>query len=151
VAPLAITVAAAGEREDVEITTEARCSWTVASQAAWVVPDRTSGQGSGRVRLTVAANTLTTPRSVTVVVAERKVTISQAALVERVDVEGRVEALAGSCPALRFVVDETQIYTDAATRFEDVECDRLRNRTRVRVRGVRDGREVRAERVERRD
>lgn len=120
-------------------------------QAAWITTDPTSGSGSARVRLDFAENTLSTSRAGTVIVAEQTVRITQAGVPQRVDIEGRVGGLDGACPALRFVVTGNRVYTDGDTKFEKVKCADLANGQIVRVRGIRDGTQIRAERVERRD
>jgi hypothetical protein len=72
-----LTSAAAVVR--VQVQTEAACSWSVQSQAAWLtVSAGSSGAGPGAVEIQVAANNAAA-RSGTVVVAGVPVTISQSA------------------------------------------------------------------------
>ena len=53
------------------------------------------------------------------------------------ELEGRVAALAGTCPDITFTVDGTTVKTTSATRFDDVTCAQVRNDLRVKVKGVR--------------
>lgn len=70
-------VPAAGDRMTVDVTTQAACSWTATSNAAWVtISSATSGSGSGRVELTVRENTAA-ERSGTVTIAGHTVTVNQ--------------------------------------------------------------------------
>jgi Domain of unknown function (DUF5666) len=61
---------------------------------------------------------------------------------ERVELEGRVEALAGTCPAVTFRVRGVPVFTTEDTRFSDGRCQNLRNDESVEVKGRRqaDGR-----------
>jgi hypothetical protein len=89
-------------------------------------------------------------RTGTVLVAGRIVTVTQAGTDgQPVDLEGRLSGLSGTCPALRFVVNGNTVRTDAGTEFRRAACSALRNGHTVRVRGVREGGEIRATRVER--
>jgi hypothetical protein len=68
---------------------------------------------------------------------------------ERVDIEGRVESLAGACPTVTFRVRGFTVYTSAATKFSDGRCQDVKNGRSVEVKGrtQADGR-VLAEEVE---
>jgi hypothetical protein len=71
--------------------------------------------------------------------------------VRQVEIEGRIQALQGSCPALTFRIGgQTIVYTTAETRFRDVSCAGLRNNMEVEIEGtlMSDG-TVRADRIER--
>jgi regulation of enolase protein 1 (concanavalin A-like superfamily) len=72
---------AAGGGTQVTVTTTSGCSWTAASNVAWVAVGPASGTGTGTVIATVAANTSTTPRTGTFTVAGQTFTINQAAAV----------------------------------------------------------------------
>ena len=54
-----------------------------------------------------------------------------------VEVKGTISGLGstGSCPSLRFTVENRTIVTNAATSFERVACNALRNGNRVEVKG----------------
>ena len=61
----------------VDVTTQANCTWTAISNATWVtISSGAGGTGSGRVQLSVAENT-GAARSETVVIAGQTVTIGQ--------------------------------------------------------------------------
>ncbi|NUO52849.1 MAG: hypothetical protein HOV80_28725 [Polyangiaceae bacterium] len=56
------------------------------------------------------------------------------------EVTGAVAELSGTCPELKFQIGDQKVSTDAATRFDDGNCDEVANGKRVEVRGVeRDG------------
>jgi hypothetical protein len=59
-----------------------------------------------------------------------------------VELEGRVESLAGTCPAVTFRVRGVTVFTTEDTRFSDGRCQDLRNGESVDVKGRRqaDGR-----------
>jgi hypothetical protein len=150
VSPLAITIRQQGDRADVRVRTDRTCAWSAASQAPWITLSRTSGSGSEDVRLEVAENPQAASRVGTVLVAGSTVTVEQSGNEgQPVDLEGTLSGLSGTCPALRFVVDGNTVNTNANTDFRRSSCDGLRNGDPVKVRGVREGGEVRATRVER--
>lgn len=71
--------------------------------------------------------------------------------IREVEIEGRIQSLAGTCPALTFRIGgRSLVYTTAATRFKDVTCANLRNGMEVEIEGMlmSDG-SVRADTVER--
>jgi hypothetical protein len=70
--------------------------------------------------------------------------------VRRVEIEGRIQQLEGSCPSRTFRVGQALVYTTPATRYDDVTCATLRNGMSVEVEGMlmSDGR-IRADEVER--
>ena len=67
----------------------------------------------------------------------------------QVELEGRVQDLSGSCPALTFRIGTVTVFTTSATKFDDGNCRDLRTNDSVEVKGRRqaDGR-VHAEEVE---
>jgi hypothetical protein len=69
--------------------------------------------------------------------------------VRRIDLEGRVQNVSGSCPALRFQLQGRQVYTTSATEYDDGRCRDIESRERVKIKGMlmSDGR-VRADEVE---
>jgi hypothetical protein len=69
--------------------------------------------------------------------------------VRQIRIDGRINDLAGSCPAVTFSVRGQSIYTTSETRYDDGRCQRLRNGRDVEIRGtlMSDGR-VRADEVE---
>ena len=70
-------VVSSGTQLQVDVTTQAGCAWTAASNAQWVtIPSGSSGTGTGRAQLTVADNT-GAARSGTIVIAGQTVTVTQ--------------------------------------------------------------------------
>ena len=70
-----------GAGADISITTAAGCSWTAASNAAWItLTSAASGSGTGTVTFTVAANP-GAARSGTLTIADQTFTVDQAAAV----------------------------------------------------------------------
>ena len=66
-----------GEAKQIEVTTQAGCTWSAASAVTWVaVSSPTSNTGSGRVELMVAENTAGA-RSATLLIAGVTVTLTQ--------------------------------------------------------------------------
>ena len=78
VAPVTFAdVPAAGSMLAVDVATRSDCSWTTASQAAWLTLDGSSSRtGGGRVQVNVLQNTGTS-RSGSVTVAGRTITVAQ--------------------------------------------------------------------------
>jgi hypothetical protein len=67
----------------------------------------------------------------------------------KVEVEGRIVSLSGSCPSLSFTVGGQRVVTDGSTEFKDGNCRDIRNGVEVKVKGERRGSgPIRAERVE---
>jgi Putative binding domain, N-terminal len=80
ISPASQSVAASGSAGSVAVTTTAGCAWTSVSGGSWVtVTSGASGSGSGSTGFSVAANTATTARSVTVTIAGKTFTVNQAA------------------------------------------------------------------------
>jgi Domain of unknown function (DUF5666) len=52
-----------------------------------------------------------------------------------VDIRGRIQALAGSCPALTFAIESIHVSTSSATVFAGAACSQLANGTQVTVDG----------------
>jgi hypothetical protein len=73
------TSAAAGGSLDGAVAARAGCQWTAQATAPWVtIAGGSSGRGGGVVAISVAANTLPTPRSTTVTIAGHAYVIDQA-------------------------------------------------------------------------
>jgi hypothetical protein len=64
---------------NVTVTTQAGCSWTVTGNPPWVTPNPTSGTGSGTVQVSIATNSTTSGRNVTLAIGGEPHTITQAA------------------------------------------------------------------------
>ena len=66
-----------GEAKQVDVTTQAGCTWSAASDAAWVaISSSMNNTGSGRVELAVAENTAGA-RTATLLIAGQTVTLNQ--------------------------------------------------------------------------
>lgn len=81
VSPTSQSFSATGGTGTVNVTASTGCSWTAASNSSWITIVSGSGSGSGTVSYSVAANSETSSRSGTLVVAGQTVTISQSGLV----------------------------------------------------------------------
>jgi hypothetical protein len=69
-----------GGSGSVSITTSRDCTWSIASEAAWVSVNGTQGgQGEAVVRYDVAPNPVPSPRTGAIAVGEQRVQVSQAA------------------------------------------------------------------------
>ena len=121
----------------VRVRTTATCAWTAQSSAAWVqITSAASGTGSSDIRYTVAENFATSPRVATITIGSAVYRIVQDRARE-VRIRGRLSALSGSCPAIRFTVDDTIVTTDGETNFDGGRCVDARNGDLVDVRGYR--------------
>ncbi len=79
--PTTLTEAALAAQRNIAVSTAAGCNWTAVSQASWIaVASNSSGAGNADVRLDIAANNTAAPRSGTVLIAGRTLTVNQAAL-----------------------------------------------------------------------
>ena len=80
--PAGASAPAAGGTWSVSVTTQPGCSWTAASNAAFLgISSRNTGDGSGSVTYNVASNSATNPRSGTLTIAGSTFTVNQAAAV----------------------------------------------------------------------
>lgn len=68
---------AAGGGTQVSVTTGSTCTWTAVSNVSWIVLSAAGFTGNGTVVATVAANTSTSSRTGTLIVAGRTFTVSQ--------------------------------------------------------------------------
>jgi hypothetical protein len=64
----------------VAVTATRDCTWSVTSDAAWIVPDRTSGQGDANLSVRIAANAASSSRRGTLVVEGTRVELAQEGL-----------------------------------------------------------------------
>jgi hypothetical protein len=168
-------VAPTGGERMVGVRTHAACSWTAVSEAPWVAITPVSGRGEAQIRLTVAPNG-GAPRSATVIVAGERVTIAQLSgpapvplptpspspsptptpapaptptPIGEIKLDGKIQSLSGTCPAIRFRLSGRTVFTTSATDFRKGSCKDIHNETSVNVEGERmsDG-TVRADRIE---
>lgn len=74
------SVPASGGIVQVGVTAASGCAWTAVTSTPWVVVSSgASGSGNGTVKLNVAVNSATLPRSATVTIAGQTFTVDQAA------------------------------------------------------------------------
>src|SRR6185503_14982835 len=70
IAPTNQSFAASGGTGSVNVTAPAGCAWTAAANAAWLaITAGSPGNGPGTVNYFVAANTVTSPRTGTLIIA----------------------------------------------------------------------------------
>jgi Putative binding domain, N-terminal/Viral BACON domain len=74
-----INAPASGGRYPVQISTSNGCQWTVQSNANWTAVDAASGNTTGTVNVSVAANNSTSSRTATVSVNSYVITVNQSA------------------------------------------------------------------------
>jgi len=80
IAPASQSAAASGGTGSFTVSTTAGCAWTASTSANWItLTGTTSGSGNGTVTFSVAANTVTTPRTGTITVGGQTFTVTQAA------------------------------------------------------------------------
>ncbi len=79
ISPTNQSFAANGGTGSTNVTTQANCAWTATSNASWLtITSGASGNGSGTVGYSVAANTAATQRTGTLTVAGQTFTVTQA-------------------------------------------------------------------------
>jgi hypothetical protein len=77
-APESQSIGAAGGAGSVSVSAASGCTWTAASNAAWItIAAGSSGTGNGQVQYTVLPNTSSNPRTGTLTVAGRTHTVTQ--------------------------------------------------------------------------
>ena len=128
---------AVGGTGTVRVRTGTTCPWTAQSNASWVtITGGGSGTGTGEIRYTVAENFSTSSRSATITVRNQVYRIVQERARE-VELEGEISARSGSCPVLRFTVENTVVTTNGDTDFDRGRCSDARHGAEVTVRGSR--------------
>jgi hypothetical protein len=76
--PATVTLAATGTSTNAFVFTTPSCSWSATTNESWItMPNGSSGTGSAFLNYAVAANPDTTPRSGTITVAGRILTVNQ--------------------------------------------------------------------------
>jgi hypothetical protein len=106
------------------------------SGVSWVSLNPSLGAGETDVRITVPENFLPTSRSATLTIATRTFQVSQGAAHE-IDAEDEISNLTGSCPSLRFGLDDYTVTTDAETKFVKGKCSDVKNGSKLKVQGYR--------------
>ena len=129
--------ASAAGSGSVRMRTTATCQWTARSNASWLtIADPASGSGDRDIRYTVAENFSPSNRTATITVATETHRVTQNGA-EEVRLEGKVSALSGACPSLRFTVQNRLVRTDGDTEFRHGKCSDTKNGESVDVRGFR--------------
>ena len=78
ISPMNTSIDKAGGTGAVSVTTQAGCTWTAVSNAAWItVSSGSSGTGNGTVNFTVAANATGSDRTGTLTIADRTFTVTE--------------------------------------------------------------------------
>lgn len=117
------------------VRTAGTCHWTAVSGASWVtIVGPATGTGDGEIRFAVTPNFSSSSRSATLTVQSEVFQVTQERAGE-LKVDGKISALSGSCPNLRFRVDDWTVTTDGATEFRKGDCSKARDGEKVTVRG----------------
>jgi hypothetical protein len=74
--PDSVTLAKAGAQGQVQVSVGTGCTWTPTSTASWLTVSG-NGPGSGSVTYTATANPLPFSRTATIVIASRRVLVTQ--------------------------------------------------------------------------
>ncbi|MGH9372544.1 MAG: BACON domain-containing protein [Vicinamibacterales bacterium] len=77
VSPRSISSSAGGRTGTIAVATASGCRWVASGMPSWITVPEGSRSGSGTVSYTVATNSATASRGVTLTVAGRRVTVSQ--------------------------------------------------------------------------
>jgi hypothetical protein len=106
ISPTSQSIAAAGGTGSVSVTTGSWCIWTAKSNATWItVLSGTSGLGNGMVTYSVAANPIPSPRSGTITLAGKILTVSQAGCACSVSPTSASIAAAGGIGSMSVTAD----------------------------------------------
>jgi len=88
-----VSFPATGGNETVRVDTTPDCEWTTSSGASWLtITSGSSGTGDGPVRITAAPHLGLSPRTGTVTIAGRQVTVTQAALLCQYELSDRSQS-----------------------------------------------------------
>ena len=77
VAPTAISAPAGGRQDMLNVSAADGCSWTAATNAAWITLQNTTGSGAGALLYSIAPNTTAVARAATITVANQTIRVSQ--------------------------------------------------------------------------
>lgn len=137
------------------VSTTRDCSWSADPTVPWIhLGSNASGQGAADVPYSVDPNSAQSGRSGQIVVSAQSLSVTQAAAPPppppptpapapapppgtgvKVNIDGKVANLLGSCPSLRFSLDGRIVTTTGATAFKDIACGEIVNGSRVKVTG----------------
>ena len=84
ISPTGQSFESSGGTASVDVTAGSECSWTAATFSSWISLISVSSSGNGKVFFLVAANTSTSPRTGTVIIAGRSFSVSQAGAAIRI-------------------------------------------------------------------
>jgi hypothetical protein len=174
-APVSASIAAAGGRVTVALTTLTGCNWTAATTDAWIaIGTPRTGNANATIALTIAANTGAS-RVGHVTIGGQTFTVTQGAAAapapppppppdpapqppappppappppERLHFEGTAGLVIGRCPDLFVTVGTDTFVTDSATTFRKGKCQDLSSGDEVSVDAERQGLQVVATTVE---
>ncbi len=141
---------ARGGDGDVKVKARSGCAWDARSGDSWLsISSGSGGSGDGEVRYRVAQNSSTGERSGSLSIAGQSFSVRQkGAEPQRVDIDGTVQSISGSCPSLSMRVDSENVTTDSSTKFKSGSCGKIRTGTRVKVKGQRIGGTIKADEVD---
>jgi hypothetical protein len=136
-----------GGEGDVDVSAGPGCSWQASAATSWIaVTGGSSGIGNGRVRYRVGPNESSDERTGALSVAGRTFTVRQEGdrrqrpeRPEKVDVDGTVSSLGGTCPSITMGIAGHTVVTDGSTNFKHGSCGDIRPGTGVKVKGERTG------------
>lgn len=92
ISPASVQISPSGTADGFNVTTQTGCDWTATSNVNWITITNATGNGSGRISFTVAANSTGFSRSGSIIVGGQTFNIFQDALppVEYITASGRV-------------------------------------------------------------
>jgi hypothetical protein len=130
-------IGAGGGDVRVKIRTAGGCAWNASSHAEWIsIAGDASGSGNSDIRLRVEPNQ-GSDRIGTVDVGGAIITIRQEGVSQRqIDLNGKIDKVEGTCPAVTFRVEHRQVQTTADTRYTEGSCEMLREDAKVSVTGL---------------
>jgi hypothetical protein len=139
---------ATGGRAPVGVRANGPCAWTASAGAPWLTVAPQSGSGTAQIDVTAAPNT-GPERTASVSVAGQQVTLRQLSTPaqppppspppsdptpppppppptdEPIHLHGRIHDVAGTCPTVRFTVDDRVVDTTAETDYRRGNCKDL--------------------------
>ena len=132
--------------------TRSGCSWDARGGNSWLkITGGSGGSGDGEVTYRVDQNSSTAERSGTLSIAGHSFSVRQKGAEPprpvRVEIEGKVESVSGSCPSLSMRVRGESVTTDSSTKFKG-SCGKIRPGTEVEIEGRRIGGTIIADEVE---
>ena len=141
---------ARGGDGDVKVKARAGCAWDARTgDSGLSISSGSGGSGDGEVRYRVAQNSSTDERSGSLSIAGQNFSVRQkGAEPQRVEIDGTVQSVSGSCPSLSMRVDSENVSTDSSTKFKGGSCGTIRAGVRVKVKGLRIGGTIKADEVE---